>query len=93
MTRSKLEKHLDILEVLVAKPLEFEIILYQVDQNWEVIKKHLDFLITNGLVEKLPLGDKRVVYSVTEKGLEVLETLRGTEYTRQLDQLLLVYEE
>jgi predicted transcriptional regulator len=93
MTRSKLEKHLDILEVLVAKPLEFEIILYQVDQNWEVIKKHLDFLIANGLVERLPLGHKRVVYSVTERGLAVLETLRGTEHNRQLDQLLLVYED
>lgn len=93
MTRSKLEKCLEILEALVVKPLEFEIVLYQVDENWQVVKKHLDFLISNDLVEKLPLGKKRVVYSVTDKGLAVLEALRGQEYLKQHDQLLLVYEE
>ncbi len=93
MTRSKLEKRLDILEILVAKPLEFEVILYQVDENWEVVKKHLDFLITSGLVEKLPLGKKRVVYNITIKGLAVLDALRGQEYPQHHDQLLLIYEE
>ena len=93
MTLSKLEKYLNILEVLTVKPLEFEIILYQVDENWKTVKKHLDFLIATDLVEKLPLDKKRIVYSVTEKGLAVLDALRGQEYSQQHDQLLLVYEE
>ncbi len=92
MTRSKLEQYLEILEILVAKPLEFEIILYQADRNWEVVKKYLDFLIACDLVERLPLGNKRVVYNITDRGLAVLESLRG-EGAKHRDQVFLVYEE
>lgn len=93
MTRSKLDRHLDILEALVAKPLEFEVILYKVDENWQVVRKQLDFLIATGLVEKLQLGKKRAVYVATERGLSVLDTMRGQECSPQADQILLVYEE
>lgn len=93
MTQSKLEKYLAILETLVAKPLEFDIILYQVDENWEIVKKHLDSLISRGLVERLPLGEKRVIYAITEKGLAVLNALQGQEYLEKHKNLLLVYEE
>jgi len=93
MTRSKLEKYLIVLETLVAKPLEFDIILYQIDENWEVVKKHLDFLISHGLVERLPLGKKRVVYTITEKGLTVLDALHEQEDSEKHSQIMLVYEE
>ncbi len=93
MTRSKLEKYLQVLEVLVAKPLEFEMVLYQVDENWEVVKKHLEFLISSGLVEKLPLGKKRALYTTSDRGLAVLTALRGQKYSRQQEQFLLLYEE
>ena len=93
MTRSKLEKYLSVLEALVARPLEFDIILYQVDENWKVVKKHLDFLISHGLIERLPLGEKRVVFAVTEKGLAVLDALRGQEDLEKHSQLMLVYED
>ncbi len=93
MTRSKLERYLNVLEVLVAKPLEFELVLYQVDEEWSVVKKHLDFLIANGLVEELPLGEKRVIYSITDKGLAVLDALCGQQYLQQHRHLLLAYEE
>ena len=93
MTRSKLERHLSILEVLVSRPLELEIILYQVDEEWGILKEYLGFLILHGLVEKLPLGKKRVVYTVTEKGLALLRTLQGQEYLDEHQNLMLVYEE
>jgi predicted transcriptional regulator len=93
MTRSKLEKYLSVLETLVARPLEFDIILYQVDDNWEAVKKHLDFLISHDLVERLPLGKKRVVYTITEKGLTVLDALHGQEDLEKYSQIMLVYEE
>lgn len=93
MTRSKLERYLEILEVLAVRPLEFEIILYQVDENWEVVRKHLDFLVANGLVEKLPLGKGRAVYSVTDKGLRVLEAFREREYPELHEHFLAVYED
>ena len=93
MTRSKLERYLSILEVLVSRPLELEIILYQVDEEWGILKEYLDFLILHGLVEKLPLDKKRVVYTVTEKGLALLRTLQGQEYLDEHQNLLLIYEE
>jgi predicted transcriptional regulator len=77
MARSQLETHLDILEVLVAKPLEFTIILCQVDASPRALETHLDFLITQGLVERLPLEEKRWVYIITGRGLAVLDTLRA----------------
>jgi len=92
MTRSKLEKYLGILEVLVSRPLELEMILYQVDEEWGILREYLDFLILHRLVEKLPLDKKRAVYTITEKGLALLRTLQGQEYLDQLQNLLLVYE-
>jgi predicted transcriptional regulator len=93
VTRSKLEQYLGILEVLVARPLELEIIRYQVDQDWPRIREHLDSLIARGLVEKLPLGEKRVVYTITDRGLAVLNGLKGEKYLKEHEHLLLVYEE
>ena len=93
MTRSKLEQYLSILEVLVAKPLELEIIRYQVDQNWSRIREHLESLIARGLVEKLPLGERRVVYTITDRGLAVLNGLKEEKYLKEHEHLLLVYEE
>lgn len=93
MTRSKLEKYLNILEALVARTLEFDTILYQVDENWKVVNKHLDFLISHDLVERLSLGKKGVIYTVTENGLAVLEALQGQENLEKHSQLMLVYEE
>jgi predicted transcriptional regulator len=88
-----MEQYLSILEALVCRPLEFEVILYQVDQEWPIIKKHLDFLVSNGLVEKLPLDAKRIVYAITDRGSLVLKGLRGQEYLEEHEHLLLVYEE
>jgi len=93
MTRSKLENYLRILEALVAKPLEFEIILYQVDQNWKVVKKYLDFLISHGLIDKLQLDEKRVVYAITEKGCAVLNALQVQESLERHRQPIPIYED
>ena len=93
MTRSKLEQYLSILEALVAKPLELAIVRYQVDQAWPRIKEHLDALITRGLVEELPLGDKRVVYTITDRGLAVLTGLKGETPLQEHEHVLLVYED
>jgi len=68
-------------------------ILYQVDENWKVVKRYLDFLISNDLAEKLPLGKGRVIYGVTDKGLRVLEAFRGREYPELHEHFLAVYEE
>lgn len=93
MTLSKLERYLSILEVLVSCPLEFENILYQVDERSSVLKNYLDFLISHNLVEKLPLDGKVVVYTITDRGLSLLTTMQGQDYLDKHENLLLVYEE
>jgi len=92
MARSQLEAHLDILEVLVAKPLEFAIILCQIDANPRTLKTHLTFLMAQGLVERLPLERKRLVYLITDRGLAVFDTLRGREHTQSEELLLMPIE-
>lgn len=92
MARSQLEKYLDILEVLVVRPLEFEIILCQVDENPRTTEERLSFLIAKGLVERLPLGSKRLVFTVTDRGLSVLDTLRRREHSKR-EELQLMPEE
>jgi len=93
MTLSKLEKYLSILEVLISRPLEFESIFYQVDEEASILERYLDFLVLHNLVEKLPVGKKRVVYVITERGLAVLRALQGQEYLDEHQSLLLMYEE
>ena len=92
MTRTKLEKYLSVLETLVYRPLEFEMILYEVDQEWSSMRKYLNFLITHGLVEKLPLGNKRVIYAITERGFRVLRALQGQECLEEHRHLIVVNE-
>lgn len=93
MTLSKLEKYLNILEVLVSWPLEFENILYQVDERSSVLKNYLDFLISHNLVEKLPLDGKVAVYTITDRGLSLLTTMQGQDYLSKHENLLPIYEE
>ena len=93
MTWSKLEKNLLILEILVTRPLEFENLLYQSDQNWAILRTHLEFLISHNLVERLPLGKGRTVYSITDKGLAVLNGLQGQTRLREQKDITYVFEE
>ena len=92
MTRTKLEKYLGVLETLVYRPLEFEMILYEVDQEWSSLRRYLDFLISHGLVEKLPLGHKRIIYAITERGFRVLRALQGQECLEEHRHLIIVNE-
>ncbi len=93
MTWSKLEKNLLILEILVTRPLEFENLLYQSDQNWGILRNHLEFLISHNLVESLPLGKGRTVYSITDKGVAVLNGLQGQTRLREQKDITCVFEE
>ncbi len=92
MRRSQLETYLDILEVLVVKPLEFAIILCQIDTDPHALETYLEFLLARGLVERLHLGKKRFVYVITDRGLTVLDTLRTSEQAAR-EELLWMPEE
>lgn len=93
MTLSKLERYLSILETLVSWPLEFENIMYQIDENSNALKKYLDFLISNNLIEKLSIDEKIVVYTITDKGLSLLSIMQGQEYFDEHQNLIISCEE
>jgi len=93
MSRSKLEKYLSILDVLVPKPLKFENISYKANIECRILKRYLAFLILHKLVEERPFNKKDVVYAITDRGLAVFKTLRAQKYFQKLRNVLPVVEE
>ena len=91
MRRSKLEMYIDILKVLAHHgPLKLTHVMYKANVNCSVLKQSLDFLIHKELVEEQPFHKKRnrrVVYTVTERGRTILK------YFRELDNALLITKE
>jgi predicted transcriptional regulator len=88
MRRSKFETYVKILRVLAHKrPLRPTHIMQQANVNCSVLKKYLNFLTKEGLVEETPIGGIRVVYSITQRGVTALK------YVRELNQVLPIPEE
>ena len=88
MRRSKLEVYIDILKVLAHRgPLKPTHIMYKANVNCNVLKEYSDFLIKQNLVEQRAVGEGRVVYAVTQRGITVLK------YFRELEQVLSIVKE
>ena len=83
MKRSKLETYIDIVNVLARNgPLKLTHVMYKANVNCNVLKGDLGFLIKQGLVEERTLTKERVVFTVTPRGITVLN------YFRQLTEML-----
>ena len=83
MRRSKLEMYIDILKVLAQRgPLKLTHVMYKANVNCSVLKEYISFLIKQGLVEEQTVGKRRLVYTVTQRGIMVLK------YFRELKQVL-----
>lgn len=93
MPRSKLERYLSILEVLVPRPLRFDKISYEAKIDTATLKRHLDFLILHKLVEERTSKNGKSVFAVTERGLAVFKTLRAQKYLQKLRRIMPVVEE
>jgi len=80
--------YLDILKVLSGSgQLKISHIMYETNVNCYVLKGYLDFLMKQNLVEKRNVGRQRAVYSITQRGITVLE------YFRELKQALPIVDE
>jgi len=93
MTPSKLERYLNILEVLVRRPRKLDYIAYRVKMECNALKRHLDFLVSNGLVEERRMSRRRVVYAINERGFSVFKTLQALKYLERLKASLPIIEE
>jgi predicted transcriptional regulator len=73
MPRSKLQLHLNILRVLgQGEQMQPTEIMYQVNICHAFLKKYLDLLIKQNLVERKVINGRKAKYSITEKGLDLL---------------------
>ncbi len=94
MTRSKLEKYLDVLEALVDRPKKIDKIAYIAKIECHSVKQSLIFLMSNGLVEERSLRNgERIIYAITERGLSVFKTMRALRYLETFRASLPIVEE
>ena len=93
MSPSKLDRYLNILEVLIEQPKKADYIARRAHVEPVVLKRHLNFLVSNGVVEKRRSGNKLILYAITERGLSVFRTLRVLKYLEKLKDSLPVVEE
>ena len=92
MRRSKLETYQVILEALSKRPMKMDGLAYKVSLDCVSLKKNLDFLEENGLVEErfLPKG---ISYAATERGLSVYKTLDLQKYLKKIQATLIAIDE
>jgi len=76
MRRSKVEMTLNILSVLKNQgPLGLTQIMYKCNFNYSVLKEYIDFLLKQTLVAERSIGKQRVAFSITPKGIQVLNLI------------------
>ena len=88
MRRSKLERCVDILNVLAHRgPLKLTHVMYKANLNCNILKEYLDFLIKQGLIEKRTITKMRVVFAITQRSINALKNFN------ELTQVLPIIEE
>ena len=87
MRRSKLEMYIDVLNAVAHRgPLRLTHIMYKANVNCSILNEYLAFLIKQGLVEKRNVKKARIVFTITQHGIDVLKYFR--ELTKALPILL-----
>jgi predicted transcriptional regulator len=92
LRRSKLECYEAILEALVKSPLTIDSIAYKTGMDCTILGQRLEFLISNGLVEKRTLNKKKQ-YAITERGVAVYRTLNFQKYLEKVTKAIRVMDE
>ena len=52
-------------------------IMYNANLSYTQIQKYLGFLMSQGFIDKMEMGNPSVTYQVTESGLKLLESING----------------
>ena len=73
MRKSKLEMYVDILRILASQgPKKLTQLMHKTDLSQSIQKQRLAFLIQQNLVEKQIFSKGEIFYTITERGLKVL---------------------
>ena len=88
--RSKLEIYIDILKVLSQNgPLKLTHVMYKANVNCTVLRKFLDSLLKQSLIEEQVFQKKKrqkIVYAITERGRAALKHFRVITSTLQINE-------
>ena len=77
MGRTKLEMYIGILKTLAQNgSLQTSNVAYEAKISYNELKKYLSFLLTQGLVDEQKVDKRRMVYSITRRGITVLKYLK-----------------
>lgn len=87
MPRSKLYKYLNILEILVSEPMKLEEISYETNIECRILQKLLKSLMRYKLVKELSYSEESS-FSITDRGVAVLKTLRAERYFQKIMGIL-----
>ena len=93
MPSSKLDKYLDILGVVAEQPQKVDRIASKVHMETKELKRRMNFLVLNGVVNERPTPDNQIVYALNDRGYAVFRTLRAIKYFEKLRESLPVIEE
>lgn len=62
-------------------------IMYTVNMSYSQIQKYLAFLLSQGFIDKVAVGNPMITYRVTDSGLKLLKSIDGiTEMLGWLDK-------
>jgi len=88
--RSKLEMYIDILKISASQgPMKLTQLIHKTDISQSVLRQHLTFLIQQNLIEKQNFSKNEIFYTITERGLRVLNVVVPIiEEARKLPALL-----
>jgi predicted transcriptional regulator len=92
MRKSKLECYEEILGTLVKKPLTIDSIAYETNMECNVLRRRLEFLIKNGLVEERDSG-RKTLYAISERGVAVFKTLNFQKYLEKVVSNIRIMDE
>ena len=72
--RSNIEVIADILRLGQAGKTE---IMYSANMSYRQLQKYLEFLVTNGFIDVMKVGNPITVYKVNERGLRLLKAIES----------------
>jgi len=92
MQRSKLELYEEVLFALINKRLTVDAIAYECNMDCVTLRRRLDFLFKNNLVEE-KIHSKKTFYELTSRGVAVTKTLLITKKLEKLQASIKVVAE
>lgn len=62
-------------------------IMYSVNMSYRQIQKYLGFLMGQGLIDKMKMGNPSVTYQVTDNGLKLLQLISSIKEMLGMDDI------